>query len=193
MPQRPVTATQLRGMADGFRDVVLRIANGKVQEHWDSAKRMAAPPGAPKPAAFEQPASQMARGSMGTLSAEELRNLELATLEGRVRLVPGGGPAAYANVFLLGTRFGAVTDDSGKYVMKRLPGGASYVGRLSSGPRESSTDDRAPTRPELRADPRAPEPEQGPRVFDPTRNHCLAHGACRDARHDPRTRGVRPR
>jgi predicted SnoaL-like aldol condensation-catalyzing enzyme len=60
---------------------VLRIANGKVQEHWDSAKRMAAPPGAPKPAAFEQPASQMARGSTGTLSAEERRNLELATLE----------------------------------------------------------------------------------------------------------------
>ena len=60
---------------------VLRLANGKVQEHWDSAKRMAAPPGAPKPAAFEQPASQMARGSMGTLSADERRNLELATLE----------------------------------------------------------------------------------------------------------------
>jgi len=60
---------------------VLRLSNGKVQEHWDSAKRMAAPPGAPKPAAFEQPASQMARGSMGTLSADERRNLELATLE----------------------------------------------------------------------------------------------------------------
>jgi predicted SnoaL-like aldol condensation-catalyzing enzyme len=60
---------------------VLRLENGKVQEHWDSFKRMAAPPGAPKPAAFEQPPSQMARGSMGTLSAEERRNLELATLE----------------------------------------------------------------------------------------------------------------
>jgi len=60
---------------------VLRLQNGKVQEHWDSAKRMAAPPGAPKPAAFEQPASQMARGSMGVLSADERRNLELATLE----------------------------------------------------------------------------------------------------------------
>ena len=57
---------------------VLRLQNGKVQEHWDSAKRMAAPPGAPKPAAFEQPASQMARGSMGVLSADERRNLELA-------------------------------------------------------------------------------------------------------------------
>ena len=44
---------------------VLRLANGKVQEHWDSVKRMAAPPGAPKPAPFEQPASQMARGSTG--------------------------------------------------------------------------------------------------------------------------------
>src|SRR6185503_3811990 len=60
---------------------VLRLQNGKVQEHWDSAKRMVAPPGAPKPAAFEQPASQMARGSMGVLSADERRNLELATLE----------------------------------------------------------------------------------------------------------------
>lgn len=60
---------------------VLRLENGKVQEHWDSFKRMAAPPGAPKPAAFEQPPSQMARGSLGTLSAEERRNLELATIE----------------------------------------------------------------------------------------------------------------
>jgi predicted SnoaL-like aldol condensation-catalyzing enzyme len=60
---------------------VLRFQNGKVQEHWDSAKRMAAPPGAPKPASFEQPASQMTRGSTGTLSADERRNLELATIE----------------------------------------------------------------------------------------------------------------
>jgi predicted SnoaL-like aldol condensation-catalyzing enzyme len=60
---------------------VLRIANGKVQEHWDSAKRMAAPPGAPKPPPFEQPASQMARGSTGSLSADERRNLELGVLE----------------------------------------------------------------------------------------------------------------
>jgi predicted SnoaL-like aldol condensation-catalyzing enzyme len=60
---------------------VIRIANGKVQEHWDSFKRNAAPPGAPKPPPFEQPASQMARGSTGTLSADERRNLELATSE----------------------------------------------------------------------------------------------------------------
>ena len=60
---------------------VLRLANGKVQEHWDSAKRMAPPPGAPKPAPFEQPASQMARGNTGTLSADEQRNLQLATSE----------------------------------------------------------------------------------------------------------------
>ena len=60
---------------------VLRLQNGKVQEHWDSVKRMAAPVGAPKPPPFEQPASQMARGSTGTLSADERRNLELATLE----------------------------------------------------------------------------------------------------------------
>ena len=60
---------------------VLRLANGKVQEHWDSFKRMAAPPGAPKPAPFEQPASQMARGSLGSLSADEQRNLQLATSE----------------------------------------------------------------------------------------------------------------
>ena len=60
---------------------VLRLANGKVQEHWDSAKRMPAPPGAPKPPPFEQPASQMARGNMGALSADERRNLELGVLE----------------------------------------------------------------------------------------------------------------
>ena len=60
---------------------VLRLANGKVQEHWDSFKRSAAPPGAPKPPAFVQPASQMARGSTGTLSADERRNLELGVLE----------------------------------------------------------------------------------------------------------------
>jgi predicted SnoaL-like aldol condensation-catalyzing enzyme len=60
---------------------VLRLANGKVQEHWDSFKRNAAPPGAPKPPAFEQPASQMARGSLGQLSADERRNLEIATIE----------------------------------------------------------------------------------------------------------------
>jgi predicted SnoaL-like aldol condensation-catalyzing enzyme len=60
---------------------VLRLENGKVQEHWDSVKRMAAPPGAPKPAPFEQPASQMARGSLGQLSADERRNLEIATIE----------------------------------------------------------------------------------------------------------------
>jgi len=60
---------------------VLRFENGKVQEHWDSFKRTAAPAGAPKPPAFEQPPSQMARGNTGTLSADERRNLELATLE----------------------------------------------------------------------------------------------------------------
>jgi predicted SnoaL-like aldol condensation-catalyzing enzyme len=59
---------------------VLRFQNGKVQEHWDSAKRMQLPPGAPK-MNFVQPAPQMARGSTGTLSADERRNLELATIE----------------------------------------------------------------------------------------------------------------
>ena len=60
---------------------ILRIANGKVQEHWDSAKRTALPPGAPKPPAFEQQKSQMARGSTGTLSAEEKRNLDIGVME----------------------------------------------------------------------------------------------------------------
>ncbi|HZF31714.1 MAG TPA: nuclear transport factor 2 family protein [Gammaproteobacteria bacterium] len=60
---------------------VLRLQNGKVQEHWDSAKRTALPPGAPKPAAFEQQKSQMARGSLGTLSAEEKRNLDIGVME----------------------------------------------------------------------------------------------------------------
>jgi predicted SnoaL-like aldol condensation-catalyzing enzyme len=59
---------------------VLRIANGKVQEHWDSAKRTKLPPGAP-PFAFEQQKSQMALGSTGTLSAEERRNLEIGVME----------------------------------------------------------------------------------------------------------------
>ncbi|HLF10606.1 MAG TPA: nuclear transport factor 2 family protein [Gammaproteobacteria bacterium] len=60
---------------------ILRFENGKVQEHWDSAKRMAMPAGAPKPPAFEQPASHAERGSLGSLSADERRNLELATIE----------------------------------------------------------------------------------------------------------------
>jgi predicted SnoaL-like aldol condensation-catalyzing enzyme len=60
---------------------VLRLANGKVQEHWDSFKRLPAPPGAPKPAPFDQPPSQMSKGSFGSLSATERRNLELATIE----------------------------------------------------------------------------------------------------------------
>ena len=60
---------------------VLRIQNGKVQEHWDSAKRMALPAGAPKPAAFVQPPSQMARGSTGTISADEQRNLDIGIME----------------------------------------------------------------------------------------------------------------
>jgi predicted SnoaL-like aldol condensation-catalyzing enzyme len=60
---------------------VLRIENGKVQEHWDSAKRMALPAGVPKPAPFDQPASQMARGSTGTLSADEQRNLDIGVME----------------------------------------------------------------------------------------------------------------
>ena len=60
---------------------ILRFENGKVQEHWDSAKRMAMPAGAPKPPAFEQPASHPERGSFGTLSADERHNLELATIE----------------------------------------------------------------------------------------------------------------
>jgi predicted SnoaL-like aldol condensation-catalyzing enzyme len=60
---------------------VLRIENGKVQEHWDSAQRSAVPPGAPKPARFEQAAAHMERGSMGRLSADERHNLELVTVE----------------------------------------------------------------------------------------------------------------
>jgi len=59
---------------------ILRIENGKVQEHWDSAKRTKLPPGAP-PITFEQQKSQMARGSTGTLSAEEQRNLEIGVME----------------------------------------------------------------------------------------------------------------
>lgn len=60
---------------------VLRIENGKIQEHWDSFQRFAAPPGSPKPPRFEQPASQMARGSTGRLSRDERQALELGTIE----------------------------------------------------------------------------------------------------------------
>jgi predicted SnoaL-like aldol condensation-catalyzing enzyme len=60
---------------------ILRIENGKVQEHWDSAKRMALPAGAPQRAAFEQPKSQAARGSTGTLTAQEQRNLDIGVLQ----------------------------------------------------------------------------------------------------------------
>jgi predicted SnoaL-like aldol condensation-catalyzing enzyme len=60
---------------------ILRIENGKVQEHWDSAKRLQLPPGAPKQAPFEQPQAHPERGSMGTMSAEEKRNLEIGVME----------------------------------------------------------------------------------------------------------------
>jgi len=60
---------------------ILRIENGKVQEHWDSAKRMQLPPGAPKPPAFEQPKSHPERGNMGTMTAEEKKNLEIGVME----------------------------------------------------------------------------------------------------------------
>jgi len=60
---------------------ILRLENGKVQEHWDSAKRVALPPGAPKPPPFEQPQSHPERGSTGTLTAEERRNLDIGVME----------------------------------------------------------------------------------------------------------------
>src|SRR5262245_383484 len=60
---------------------ILRIENGKVQEHRDSAKRAALPPGAPKPPAFEQPPNTASKGSLGTMSADEKKNLALATEE----------------------------------------------------------------------------------------------------------------
>jgi predicted SnoaL-like aldol condensation-catalyzing enzyme len=60
---------------------ILRLENGKVQEHWDSAKRAPLPAGAPKPAAFEQPQAHPERGSTGTLSAEEKRNLDIGVME----------------------------------------------------------------------------------------------------------------
>ena len=60
---------------------VLRIANGKVQEHWDSAQRNPLPPGAPKPAAFTQPPNTFSKGNAGKLTAEEKKNLALATEE----------------------------------------------------------------------------------------------------------------
>jgi len=59
---------------------VLRLENGKVQEHWDSQKRMKLPAGAPA-ASFEQPKSHPERGNAGSLSAEEKRNLEIGTME----------------------------------------------------------------------------------------------------------------
>jgi predicted SnoaL-like aldol condensation-catalyzing enzyme len=60
---------------------ILRIENGKVQEHWDSAKRVAVPAGAPKPPAFEQPKAHPERGNMGTLTAEEKKNLDIGVME----------------------------------------------------------------------------------------------------------------
>jgi len=59
---------------------VLRLEKGKVQEHWDSQKRMKLPAGAPA-ASFEQPKSHPERGNAGSLSAEEKRNLEIGTME----------------------------------------------------------------------------------------------------------------
>ena len=59
---------------------ILRIENGKVQEHWDSAKRAKLPDGTPK-RAFEQPKSSPEKGSTGTLTAEEKRNLDIGVTE----------------------------------------------------------------------------------------------------------------
>ncbi|MBL8552465.1 MAG: nuclear transport factor 2 family protein [Hyphomonadaceae bacterium] len=73
---------------------MLRIERGKIQEHWDSYKRVPWPPGSPPlpPAwrnagdrlleivrAVEQPASQAARGDTGRLSAIEVENLATVT------------------------------------------------------------------------------------------------------------------
>ena len=60
---------------------ILRLENGKVQEHWDSAKRTLRPAGAPTPPAFVQPQAHPERGSTGTLSAEEQRNLDIGVME----------------------------------------------------------------------------------------------------------------
>jgi len=60
---------------------VLRIENGKVQEHWDSAQRTALPPGAPKPAPFPQMPNTFSKGSAGKLTGDEKKNLALATEE----------------------------------------------------------------------------------------------------------------
>lgn len=60
---------------------LLRIEDGKIQEHWDSYKRVPRPAGAPPLPPFEQPASQAWRGSMGTLSPLERQNLALVTIQ----------------------------------------------------------------------------------------------------------------
>jgi len=56
---------------------VLRIENGKVQEHWDSAQKMAGT-GNINTGISSQPPMQW---NIGTLSAEEKKSLELATME----------------------------------------------------------------------------------------------------------------
>ncbi len=54
---------------------ILRIQNGKVQEHWDSAKRTKDS----KPVV--QPAAMMSKGSTGKLSKDEEKNLAIGTEE----------------------------------------------------------------------------------------------------------------
>jgi len=56
---------------------VLRIENGKVQEHWDSAQKMAGT-GTINTGISSKPPMQW---NIGTLSAEEKKSLELATME----------------------------------------------------------------------------------------------------------------
>ncbi len=59
---------------------VVRLENGKIQEHWDSAQRNPPQAGAAAAPSFVQPAAGKP-GSIGKVSSTEKMNIEIATLE----------------------------------------------------------------------------------------------------------------
>lgn len=59
---------------------VYRMANGKIQEHWDSAQRNPPQPGASAPPPVTQPA-RGEPGNTGKVSSTEKKNIAVATME----------------------------------------------------------------------------------------------------------------
>ncbi|MDR2212270.1 MAG: nuclear transport factor 2 family protein [Pseudomonadales bacterium] len=74
---------------------LFRIENGLIAEHWDSTKRSARPEITADLSAA-QPSQQVARGSLGSLSAAEADTLRIATIEMKDVMQYGDREAALA-------------------------------------------------------------------------------------------------